>query len=286
MTAPRAGRDHPLDELVPYLLGELDPLARAAVDGHLDRCASCRAELARLDAGLVAAVEALPSTAPSADVWDAIAGRVAAEPVRAAAPRRPPERPAPTRGEAVPSGPARRTAPRRRPTWTAGGMVASLALAGALAWWGAGQRQVALDVRAELAAARAVAAARTTELLETVAGLEATVGALAEEQANVARWLSEARVAVAPIAGDGGQALGAVLYRTDGAALIVMREAAGPGRSLQAWGVADGAVTSLGAFEGRVLEVATEGFEAVAISLEPRGGSATPTEVLGAAPRS
>jgi hypothetical protein len=66
----------------------------------------------------------------------------------------------------------------------------------------------------------------------------------------------------------------------------VMLEGPGPGRSLQAWGVADGAVTSLGAFEGRVVEVAAEGFDAVAISLEPLGGSDTPTEILGAAARS
>jgi anti-sigma-K factor RskA len=97
--------------------------------------------------------------------------------------------------------------------------------------------------------------------------------------------LSEAEVVVAAIAND-GDAVGAVLYRADGTALVVMRDAPGPGRSLQAWGVAAGAVTSLGAFEGRVLEVPTEGFEAVAISLEPLGGSATPTDVLGAAPRS
>jgi hypothetical protein len=285
VTTPRADRDHPLDELAPYLLGELDPIARAAVDGHLDRCASCRAELARLSDGFVAAVEALPPTPPSDGVWDAIAGRVAAERqhVPVAAPHRAPEASAATPGAA--RGRSRRAAGPHRPAWAAGGLVASLALAAVLGVWGASQRQVALDLRAELAAARAVAASRATERAQEIAALEALVGALADEQAHVARWLSDADVAIATIAGDGG-ALGAVLYRVDGAALVVMRDAPGPGRSLQAWGVADGAVTSLGAFEGRVLEVSSEGFEAVAISLEPLGGSATPTEVLGAAPRS
>ncbi len=282
MTTPPPGRDHPLDELVPYLLGELDAMARAAVDGHLDRCASCRAELARLDAGFVAAVEALPPTAPSDDVWAGITARVAVEP----APSTPAGAPAGSAAARGVDDPARRAPRRRSDGWAMRGLlVASLALAGALGIWGANQRQIALDVRAELAAARAVANARTTELLQTVDDLEATVGALTTERTRVAGWLSEAEVAVAPITGDGA-AVGAVLYRSDGSALVVMRDAPGPGRSLQAWGVADGAVTSLGAFEGRVWEVATAGFEAVAISLEPLGGSATPSEVLGAAPRS
>lgn len=272
-TPPR-GIPHPVDEFVPYLLDELDPMARAAVDGHLDRCASCREELVRLEAGLVATVEALPPTAPSDGVWAAIAARLAAEPVGA------PARTGAAAGvDRVPA------APRRAGRWATGGLVASLALAAALGVWGVGQRQVALEVRADLAAARAAAAARTGELLQAVDVLEADVGARAAEQERIAAWLAGAGVTVAAIEG-AGDAVGAVLYRTDGAALVVMRDAPAAGRSLQAWGVAGGEVTSLGAFEGRVLEVPTDGFEAVAISIEPLGGSATPTEVLGAAPRS
>ncbi len=304
-----SGPAHPVDELVPYLLGELDPLARAAVDGHLDRCSSCRAELARLDQGLVAAVEALPPEPPSDAVWSAIEARIAAptarhhdhavRPAEAPATRTPPTRTPPTRTpstrtpstkapsvRAPSTGPRPARAPRAsaRRGWPTG-LAAALALTVAVGVWGVGQRQLALELRADLAAARAPADERIATLDAALADLDTNVEALATEQASVARWLSEAAVTVAAIAGDGG-AVGAVLYRADGAALVVMRDAPGPGRSLQAWGVAGGAVTSLGAFEGRVLEVSANGFEAVAVSLEPLGGSPTPTEVLGAAARS
>jgi hypothetical protein len=55
---------HPRAELSAYLDGALDPAAKAAVDGHLDTCALCRAHLAQLRA-TIALVHALPDPVPS-----------------------------------------------------------------------------------------------------------------------------------------------------------------------------------------------------------------------------
>lgn len=55
---------HPHAELSAYIDGELDSAAQAAVDGHLDACALCRAHVAQLRA-TAAFVRALPDPVPS-----------------------------------------------------------------------------------------------------------------------------------------------------------------------------------------------------------------------------
>lgn len=55
---------HPLDELSAYLDGALGPGDRAAVEAHLDGCASCRARLAELRT-TTALLRALPDPLPS-----------------------------------------------------------------------------------------------------------------------------------------------------------------------------------------------------------------------------
>lgn len=60
-------------------------------------------------------------------------------------------------------------------------------------------------------------------------------------------------------------------------------DGSGRGRSYQAWGYRDGEAVSLGAYQRPVFETDTSGFEAVGVSLEPRGGSPRPTHPLGRA---
>ena len=108
---------------------------------------------------------------------------------------------------------------------------------------------------------------------------------LDEDQARVARWLSNDAV-VRPLLQAETTPLGSVLFLPNGRALVIMRETPQQGNDFQAWGVMGGAVTSLGAFDGRTVVVEATGFEAVAVSLEPDGGSAAPTELLGAVPTS
>jgi anti-sigma factor RsiW len=55
---------HPHAELSAYIDGELNPAARAAVEGHLAACGACRAHVAQLRA-TAAFVHALPDPVPS-----------------------------------------------------------------------------------------------------------------------------------------------------------------------------------------------------------------------------
>jgi anti-sigma factor RsiW len=57
-------QEHPHAELSAYIDGALAPTAEAAVRGHLDTCALCRAHVAELRA-TVALVQALPDPIPS-----------------------------------------------------------------------------------------------------------------------------------------------------------------------------------------------------------------------------
>jgi hypothetical protein len=57
-------QEHPHAELSAYIDGALAPAAQAAVRGHLDTCALCRAHVAELRA-TVALVHALPDPVPS-----------------------------------------------------------------------------------------------------------------------------------------------------------------------------------------------------------------------------
>jgi len=67
-----------LDELLPdYLEGTLGARDAAAVESHAAGCGRCTALLADLN-GIRAAARALPDLAPSRDLWDGVAARIAA----------------------------------------------------------------------------------------------------------------------------------------------------------------------------------------------------------------
>jgi len=68
------------ERIDPYADGMLDPSEAAEVEGHLERCADCRADLARLRR-LQVAVRGLPrGIEPSRDLWAGIAARIADAP--------------------------------------------------------------------------------------------------------------------------------------------------------------------------------------------------------------
>jgi anti-sigma-K factor RskA len=110
---------------------------------------------------------------------------------------------------------------------------------------------------------------------------------LAEEQARLARWLSDPEVKWQLIKNDQGQAFGAMLWREEGPCLMVLREPPPPGKVYQAWGRKSGEKpVSLGVFSGRIFETNYEGFDLMGVSLEPPGGSPQPTQPLGRVPTS
>lgn len=109
---------------------------------------------------------------------------------------------------------------------------------------------------------------------------------LRAEHAVITEFLAQSGVSTRTLPIDTFEHGGSVLFALDGSALVVMRHPAPPNRSYQAWGLAGDRVESLGVLDRTALRVTTEGFDVIAVSLEPEGGSPQPTEVLGGVPTS
>jgi anti-sigma factor RsiW len=265
------------EQLTAHLLGELPEAEMEALDAHLARCARCRETMERLSEAWAASVERLEAPPLRGEVWDGIEKRIK-ETSRGA--ERTPAVGREGRAPTPPASPATPTRPAPMRGFAAG-MVALLLVVSAGAW-GAWQRQVAREAQAETDALQA-----RLQVLESVVGtVQARADGLASDQERVARWLAREDVTTARLpAGADGVPIGSVLFEPGGRALVVMRELPAEGRDFQAWGVAGDEVTSLGAFAGRTVEVDAAAFDAVAVSLEPDGGSPEPTNVLGAAGR-
>lgn len=79
-----------------------------------------------------------------------------------------------------------------------------------------------------------------------------------------------------------GQSVGRVVVRGDGRALVVLQDGAPRGRVYQAWGLGNGDPLPLSTFRLplKVLRL-PPGAQALAVSLEPPGGSPKPTQILG-----
>ncbi len=122
--------NHPLDQLLAYALGELDAAEILALEDHLEGCASCREELATLQANMVRLVESLPATVPPEGTWQAISTRIAAGPQDAT-------------GSSAPVG----RQPVRR--WQRYALAASLVLALLGGAWGVSRQQRLRAVQAE-----------------------------------------------------------------------------------------------------------------------------------------
>lgn len=280
MTRERTGAEnHPAeDQLSAFLLDELPAAEMDAVDVHLRTCRRCQETLARIDQAFVAAVESLPLTDAPEDGWAGIEARLAAS--EDALETRTRDAQAPNaRFETYPA--AAPTSVPHRPQdagrWPLG-VAAALVLAAVLGGWGAWERQQATRIRAELEALR-----NRVEVLEAVAGtVQARADEVLSDQVRIARWLARDDVAMTRLPLGGGEvAPGSVLFLPDGRALVVMRSAPDEGRAFQVWGVDADAYTPLAVTRDLTVEVEADAFEAVAVSVEPEGGSEAPTELLG-----
>lgn len=104
---------------------------------------------------------------------------------------------------------------------------------------------------------------------------------MAYEQEAVATWLARGDVRHHPLRSRSGSTVGSVLVLNDGRAMFVLPGAA-EGRSVyQAWGHVGEELVPLSVSDRPVFEVATAGYDALYLSLEPPGGSAEPTRPLG-----
>lgn len=258
----RPNESHPKDALPAYLAGDLSAEEQRRVEAHLETCSECVEELHRLDEAYVALVESLPAEAPPVRAWDRIERRIVASrgttndhrevgresrSIVQDEPRSPVGSPTTDR-------PPPTRQPYRAPVWQTLAVAASLLVATVGVLWGVDRQQAYQQAAAQ--------------------------------QAEITRWLSQPGVTARALPIEDTLYGGSVLLRDDGRALVVMREPAPAGRSYQAWGIAGDTPRSLGVIDDRALEVSAEGFDVIAVSLEPEGGSPAPTEVLGGVPAS
>lgn len=229
-----------------YAADALDPGDARAVEEHLEECPTCREDLAAMRESLAEVARTTAERPPPAmrDV------------VLAAAWRTPQERvaPFPVPAPATPAIPVRR-APRAGLLALAASVAALLAVGGGAVGWALGDRPAAGDPVAELLAAPG------TEVARVAPEVPADVGD-----------------------GTAGEIV-AVVNDAEGRGALVARglPAAPAGRTWQAWTLAGDDVRSEGVFEVGADGVAVVTFaltrppEAVAVSLEPAGGSEAPT---------
>lgn len=250
------GAAHDLTPL--YAVDALDPGEVPAAEAHLRGCAACREELVEVREALAVAVAEAADEPPPA----ALRARVMAaldDVPQLPAPagpadelaRRRAQREAGVRPSAARSG---RTAPRR---WVQGltAAAAAVVVAGA-----AVTGYAALQWRADAQAAQQVARAITE-----VAG--APDAQMVDAQGGADGW--------------GGSRV--MVSRSLGEAVLVPTgvDDAPSGRTWQLWFVSGDAARSAGTFSdtgsAAVLSGALDGADAVAVTLEPAGGSQTPT---------
>lgn len=257
------GGAHGLTSL--YAVDALDPQEAAAAEAHLRGCADCREELVEVREALAAAVADEPAEAPSAALRARVMAalddvpQLPAVPAPVAEPvddlsRRRARREADRSSASRVGGTTGRRAPRR---WAQGLVAAAAAVVVAGA---AVTGYAALQWRDQARSAQQVAAAVTQ-----VAGAP------------------DAQVVDAQGGADGWGGSRVVVSRSLGEAVLVPTgvEDAPSGRTWQLWFVTGDAARPAGTFTGggsaAVLSGAVDGADAVAVTLEPAGGSETPT---------
>lgn len=281
MTEPRP-ETHPWREDVPACaLGALDAGERAALEAHLDGCASCRALLAEERALVESLAHAAPRIAPPAALRDRVlaearAGAAATRVVTAEVPAAAAEhvvavRAAPREGPVVVDLDSRRHRAARLP-WAlaAASVIAALGLGSAWQRERTALRVAEAQVRAastELATRDSVVADRDALLAAVLAPDVATIQLAASASAPSMRlyWNARQRTMVLTAA---------------------QLPPARAGRAYQLWGIVPGeAPRSLGTFNTDANGRATvamrvpEGtrFAVTALTEEPAGGSPAPT---------
>ncbi|MFC5380736.1 anti-sigma factor [Aquipuribacter nitratireducens] len=226
-----------------YAADALDPTEREDVEAHLAECPVCRDDLDGFREAL-SALAAATAEAPPARMREAVLARARTTP------QLPPETPA------VPSPRSRTGTALTRPVLAlAASVVAVLALA--LGVWGVTTAQRLDDVRAQQAAVQRVLAADDVESLAARPQLSGGV--------------------------QGDEVVVLASREADAALLLPANLPAAPdGSTWQAWTIAGEEVASAGTFDVRSGEAVAfsagiADVDAVAVSLEPSGGSEAPT---------
>jgi anti-sigma-K factor RskA len=247
MVGTMRDESHVSDLLPGYCLGCLEPAEAARVEEHLDGCASCRGELARLEEVAGSLALALPEAQPRTSLEDELMRKIGAA------------------GTAT-AGPSLRQLPRRHPQPARargsflGSPVAGIAAAVLVLVLAAGN--VAQYVRGRAAPARAAATAPAATGLTTIVlvGVNTGQGAYG--------------TVVLDMADNGGVLAMRGLPRLDAA------------HQYQLWLVRNGERRSGGVFSvdedgyGNLLLTIPKdfrGFTTLGISIEPAGGSPAPT---------
>lgn len=252
-----------------YAVDALEPEERAAFEDHLRGCAACRAEVdsfGEVGAALASAVAQEPPPALRANVLAAIHG---------------------TRSGAPAGTPA--TSPAEPP---------SAASSGSSAGPGSGADVVSLAERRRQRRQRLAVAAAAAVLLPGAALGGWAIGTqteqreqqqlAAQEQDRQARLLAAADVATHRLEVDGSAATLVVSEQED-AAMLVAADLPDPeeGREYQLWLMQDGSPVPDAHFGGGQVQVWLKGdvdrAGAVAMTVEPAGGSETPTTPVLAA---
>jgi anti-sigma-K factor RskA len=259
-----------LDLCAGYALGSLDEADRVRLEAHLaDGCEQCEAALADFFAATVALASFLPVASPPASLRGRILDAARAMPVEEMDVA-PASRPARKGGRIV-------ELPRRRlSAWTWGFAAAAAALAVASVWSG----QEARRLRSEVNSLRDQVVSLRTQLDDQILW----TGVLTSTDARVA--------ALAPTpAGDPALRGRATYDAVTRRAVVILENVRAPkGRDYELWAIRGAAPASLGVLaadaKGRVIlrledvgDPAT--LNALAVSLEPRGGSPDKTKPSG-----
>ncbi len=103
------------------------------------------------------------------------------------------------------------------------------------------------------------------------------------EQEQIKTWLADSSTKVTQIRHN-NELVASILLHDDGKALFVINQDAPKDQTYQLWGHKDGKPSSLGLASSKVYEVDYTNYDAIGISLEPKGGSPQPTRALGKVP--
>jgi anti-sigma-K factor RskA len=104
------------------------------------------------------------------------------------------------------------------------------------------------------------------------------------ENDTLNEWLAYGDLSMVGLRDQADNPIGTVLVSPRDYALFILNTPPPAGKSYQAWGRANGTITSLAITENRLIAVKSEGFERIGVSLEPLGGSPQPTQPLGGIP--
>ena len=265
-----------------YALDALDPGERAEYEVHLAGCEQCRQEVAALRETVAQLAEAVVEE-PSPGLRDRVLAQVATTPQVSLSPT--PLRPATPEPAPEPAVPQAAAPPSRALTvWLAAAVVA-LVLGAA----GLGFLAVRLDQRLDDVSTRL--AATEAQLEETEGQLASTEARLAEAESELVS-ASELRTVLASndgsvvsLAGPGDGTMRFVYSPSTGQGVLIGDglEPVDPSETYQAWLIVDGVPQPAGLFSPTDGEVVfpVEGDPgeagAVAVTVEPSGGSPQPT---------